>query len=173
MCLFLLILSFLVLSSTGCEKKRLAEPENEDYIFKDYKIMIQNNKDTLRDLNKNYSAAEKDFKQSLINSAEAKIYKNEMKRIKKNIAVVEQLLRYLDVKKANRKYEVREKYIKAFKTGSEWPNQLEIEEYKASKRLHQASKDWESRVPSFKDRYRAKNTFIKETEKDKRDKNKK
>lgn len=145
----LIALISLVLS--GC-KKPMENPETRDPIYSAL----------LSDKSAYKGAAEAEKK--TIAELEAEIAKlgprdqikkpkiRELYTRKKNLEQMEQQALYFEIRAEQRKAHAREEYLKAFHADKPWPDPAEFEAYKRAKKLRQASKNWDDRVPKS-DRY--------------------
>ena len=149
-----LLVVILVIFSLSCKKEALTEPELSDPIYKSLKSRLRSAEASFEDFKEKRASFTKDLQKSPPNTQERRLLRQELAQANKDYAAIVQEITFLSIKLEERKHKARKSYIKAFKTGSPWPNMAEYEEYKVNRRLRQAPRDWSTRVPSFGDRYR-------------------
>ena len=144
--LFILIASVTLVS--GC-KKELPNPELLDPIYKD---LLSEKKEAEKALKEEEAKLE-----SLLaergkiepRSVDRKINIRGTKKSRKNVLKLRQKLKYLEIRSERRRVEARRDYRIAFQKGEEWPKKEEFVNYQTHKRLRNAPKNWNLRVPKL------------------------
>jgi hypothetical protein len=144
-------LLILVILTASCDKP-IQNPETTDPIYSDLEVERKNaaaaadsEKTAIADLDKEIEAAppRDPGKKKAMRDREARL---------KNLVQLKQKALYFEIRLEQRKKFDEIDYLKAYEKKEPWPNPAEFTEYKASKKLKTASRNWEERVPKT-DRY--------------------
>lgn len=142
-----LLLVFFVL---GCEKP-LENPESVDPIYKDYLAEAANAKKAAEEEKKALETLIEEVSELKPRDPSAKKVIAKRFAQEKKILKLEERAKYYELRAESRKRYDQEAYRKAYKAKQPWPDPAEIEQYKTVRRLHDAPRNWDARVPKLKD----------------------
>jgi hypothetical protein len=144
-------LLLLIILTASCDKP-IQNPETIDPIFSDLELerksaaaAADTEKAAIADLEKDINSAppRDPGKKKAMRDREARL---------KNLVQLKQKALYFEIRLEQRRRFDEIDYLKAYEKKEPWPNPTEFPEYKSSKKLETASRNWEERVPKT-DRY--------------------
>lgn len=141
--LCLVIIAFNII---GCRKKD-PEPQNSDPIYldilKELRSFEQSEAETIKKLEESEKELAKSEPRTIERkNAQKEVYDNQNKLIK-----VREMIEYYKIRALLRKAEARRKYDVAFEKNDSWPDKKDYEAYLVNKKLVNASRNWNNRVP--------------------------
>jgi hypothetical protein len=145
--LLIVILGLMI----GC-KSKLEQPENVDPIYTDLLGEIAKAKSDLASKEKILKKAKEDWEAVEPQTGHEQIKRADYFKKLKRVEKAEQELKYQTIRAESRKKWVRKQYEAAYANGESWPPEGEYEKYFTNKRLKEASRNWNQRVPKLKDR---------------------
>lgn len=143
---------FTILLCLGCEKP-ISEPETIDPIYKDLVSTIEKKKSELEAQMKKKEELEKKMALAQPRTQEVRAIKKEYSTCIQNIQNLNQSIQFYQIRAERRKFTSRMTYQIAYRTKKPWPDPSEYEKYQLNKRLNEASREWNDRVPKLTDRY--------------------
>ncbi len=147
----LLILSWLLISTVACKSEH-PNPELLDPIYLDMKSSRDRLEKELEAEIKARELAAETIQATAPNTIELKLARKEWQTATEKVDFLRQKLHFEKIRTKRRYVEARRDYKIAFEAGSEWPDPNEFSNYKANKRLKEASRDWNRRVPRLSSR---------------------
>lgn len=146
-----LILCFFIILSLGCKSEH-PNPELLDPIYND----LLNEKKEIEKLNKettvNIEALKAERKTLQPRSLEMKVNERDTNKAKNKLSKLKQDLKYIEIISERRRVESRLNYKINFKKDKIWPDPEEYKNYLVSKRLKNAPRNWNYRVPKLHSR---------------------
>ena len=149
----------------GCRSPE-EHPENLDPIFSDFtaqsagiQAKAEAQKKKIEELSaklKKYGARDPDAKSTL----------REKENLERGVVLMEQDVQYFSIRADQRRLYDKESYMKAFSANQPWPPAEDAADYKESKKLRNASRDWEKTVPA--DRTHNKPVAVKKKKEEKK-----
>lgn len=144
------LLSGLSLLISACEK-RLPNPEMMDPIFQDLNAQLSQAQSTVTELTAELEEAKKELERAAPQTGDRTRAFGAVAGTKDRLERARQKELYLEIKRDQRLSEDRKNYAKAFESKSKWPPDAEFHFYMASKRLQEASRKWDDRVPKSRE----------------------
>lgn len=141
-----LLLALILIIQTGC-KQPIENPELADPIYSDLLSQVNGAKSAIASEEKSI----KDLKDQIAalkprDSSRGPLLR-ELAAHERALVQAKQQKTYFEIRSQQRKEYDQKAYQEAFDRDLPWPNPEEVEEYKKTKKLLQASRNWEDRVP--------------------------
>jgi hypothetical protein len=144
-----LMLAMASLTNVRCSKP-MADPEQLDPIYVDLAREAASGDKAVEEQEKKLKALREDIEKFEPRDPFRKRSIAQAYQLEKSIVQLKQQALYLQVRAQQRKEYDRMSYLKAFDEGMPWPgNQAEVSGYQVRKRLQNASRNWEARVPKL------------------------
>lgn len=147
---FTLVL-FIATLICGC-KSEDPEPQLRDPIFKVLSDQASQAKSAYDSQIKKVEDAAKALEKTDANTLDRKLAIRDLASSTLAAKRLAQDMEYYRIRAERRRLEARKSYKIAFNKDQDWPNPAEFEAYQASKRLREAPRSWDHRVPKLNDR---------------------
>jgi hypothetical protein len=144
--LVLLINAMLLL---GCSKPD-PNPELKDPIYKDIEANLKASSKLLVDTEKKLEVLLQESSGYGPRTKEKMVNLRDINKQKKIIENLKQSVAYLQIRLDRRKIQTHIDYSAAYSKKQAWPDPKEFENYKAVKKLKEAPRSWDARVPKLK-----------------------
>lgn len=131
----------------GCNKPKTT-PEIEDPIYIDLVSQLSNEEKALVDKQKVVDEAYLKLSTIIPQTGQTRKFYREYFEAKNTLMLAEQHVEFLRVRVQSRKFEARAAYLKAFDSGSTWPDPSEYHRYTIAKKVHGLPRDWRLRKPA-------------------------
>jgi hypothetical protein len=143
-----LVIVFGLLSLTAC--RQLDEhPELKDPIYADLRTKPDAFREKAKGQREKIADLKKDLAKMEPRDPNRKRTIKEIYDLERGLVFIDQEAEYYDVRAQQRLDYVRKAYLEAFNAGKDWPDPAEFEEYQKRKRLREAPRNWEARVPKL------------------------
>jgi hypothetical protein len=142
----ILCLLLIALTSLGC-KREDPNPELRDPIYNDLLSERAMHTKMKEEIIKKIEVAEKELAKTRPRTMERKNAANDLEKLEHKLIKSNEMIEYYDIRAKLRYTDVRRSYKQAFLSGDEWPNPEEHKAYLVNKRLLNASRMWDDRVP--------------------------
>lgn len=147
---FIIYVVILSLFLGGCNKPD-PNPENSDEIYKDLLEELDVATKALESEKKNLEKHESELRKVAPQTGQIKFAQKKVYETQATITKLEQQKQFFEIKIELRKAEVRQRYLEARKGGRKWPDQAEIDGYKAVMKLQREKLEWEKNKGQKKD----------------------
>ena len=134
---------------TGCKKEN-PSPELLDPIYRDLSDEAKKFEKLKSDKEKEILSLLEDRPKLKVGSVLKKINSRDLIKARAALIVLRQKAKYYKIHAERRRVEGRKAYKLAFKEGLPWPDPKEYERYKAHKKLRNAPRNWNYRVPKLR-----------------------
>lgn len=143
--------TILMFSLVACTKED-PNPELRDPIFKDLEKRRDEHQKNANEAAATLKTLYEKLEKVEANSIEKKDIQKDIAKNKAKNLESDQWYRYYKIRAERRRITGRESYREAFAKGEEWPNPREYSDYQVNRRLVEASRNWNARVPKLADR---------------------
>jgi hypothetical protein len=137
LCLFIL---------SGC-KKAEEHPENLDPIYADLVAQAAGIQAKVDGQKKKVEELQGKLAKMGPRDPETKGANREIENLERGLVLMQQDAQYFTIRAEQRRLYDKESYLRAFNADLPWPPSDELSEYKESKKLRNASRDWDRNVP--------------------------
>ena len=144
-----LALLFNALLLLGCSKPD-PNPELRDPIYKDIEENLKGATKLLSDTEKSLDVLVLESTKLGPRTKEKMVNGRDIQRQKALIDKLRQEIAYFQIRLERRKIQSRTDYSVAYSKKAVWPDPKEFEKYKTIKKLREAPKNWDVRVPKLK-----------------------
>lgn len=141
-----LLLAIILLFSLGCRRID-ANSHLQDLIYLDLKKEQAAAASLAAEAAAKILDLEKDLAKTRIRSIDRINVLNDLKNQNKLKNMHTEKIEYYEIRSKLRELEGRRLYLERFQKNEPWPDNIEFDAYMTNKRLRQASKNWNSRVP--------------------------
>ncbi|MCB0412032.1 MAG: hypothetical protein KDD22_05865 [Bdellovibrionales bacterium] len=146
--LFLLPISILI---NACQFKE-SNPELRSPVYQDMKATSEALTKSIEEKEKELEGLRKDTKSLAANSRELRQTRTKISKALLKLKFDKQKLQFLTIQLNRRLYKDRLEYSAAFEKGEEWPKPDEFSSYQYAKKLRDANRKWDQRVPKLSKR---------------------
>ncbi len=150
--IFYIFSCVLVAFTIGCNRPH-PSPEDLDPIFLDLTRRAQEAKRLYKEELAKRDSALLAIQRSEVNSLDIQVARKDWISSNQKLPLLEQKAQFLSLQAERRKVTSRLAYRLAYEKGEEWPNPEEYQAYKTHRRLREAPRTWDHRVPSNIHRY--------------------
>lgn len=126
----------------GCNKPD-PNPENSDEIYKDLLQELDVATKALESEKKNLEKLEGEFQKVVPQTGQIKFAQKKLYETQATITKLEQQKQFFEIKIERRKADVQARYMEARRGGRKWPDQAEIDGYKAVMKFQREKLEWE------------------------------
>ncbi len=131
----------------ACTKQPIEHPESLDPIYADLTAQAAGIRGKAEAQKKKIEEMRVKVEKYGPRDPEAKRTAHELANLERGLLMIEQEAQYFEIRAEQRRIYDKESYLKAFKADQPWPPAGEFDEYKQTKKLKQASRDWSKSVP--------------------------
>lgn len=142
------LITLFILQSLGCSRP-LEEPELIDPIYLD---LLKTSSEYANEHKTALSAAKEareQLKDRTPGTIEVKQARKTLNENKSKLTHLAQMSLYYEIKAKKRRIEARSDYHQALKRGESWPKPEDYQNFLSEKKLRNASKNWNKRVPKL------------------------
>lgn len=137
-----LIFAIIFSLFTGCNKPD-PNPENSDEIYKDLLQELDVATKGLEAEKKNLEKLQAELQKVTPQTGQVKFAQKKLYETMATITKLEQQKQFFEIKIELRKGDVRDRYMESRRGGRKWPDQAEIDGYKAMMKLQRDKLEWE------------------------------
>jgi len=145
---FYFLLIFSLFFVVGCKKEN-PNPEQLDPIYNDLVKEYKKVESELKNERKNNEGLKKILEETEPRTAKRVSTQSDLRKSNKLVIQLQQKLKYLSIRKEHRRVVGRRAYKIAFKKGVPWPDPKEYKFYLLNKKLQEAPRNWDMRVPKL------------------------
>ncbi|OFZ16667.1 MAG: hypothetical protein A2Z20_01070 [Bdellovibrionales bacterium RBG_16_40_8] len=139
-------LAVFFIASSGCRFKN-SSPHLLDPIYLDLEKELRATEQQIGEVKKKIESAKDDFGKSQPRTIERVNSMNDLGKAEKMLIRLQEMQEFYNIRLKRREVEDKINYEKAFADNADWPDKKEFEAYLVNKKLMNASRNWNLRVP--------------------------